>query len=302
MPLGMNELPSLALCFSASGTPHLESFTNPLDPSVVKVRIEGRSCKIEWDANAVTDAALAAALAHIKSLRFAGPLTVCFRFNDWIMEEQFADHNAAFQRIRETMVIQHDDVSHAGSPYKLKKAPFEEIASMQRPSEIERVCEEWSKSKGVLTSEFFGALDEIGILERAIIVDYDSKQQGLVFRFVGWGHGKHFGENWPVRAIGTPHDRGQPDETYTRWIAPHYDTAFEGEPRRDYIDSIIRTKEDAPSDRIQYERVLLPSRFVNGTPALVAISKFRPGLFPLQSKPLQDRGPKSGDPSKPEED
>ena len=98
MPLGLGELPNLTLCFSASGRPQLETLADPLDPALVLVRMEGRSCKLEWDARAVTDAALSAALAHIQSLRFAGTLTVRFRFGDWVMQERYDDHRAAFSR------------------------------------------------------------------------------------------------------------------------------------------------------------------------------------------------------------
>jgi len=285
MPLGLGELPDLALCFSASGTPQLETFADPRDPSVVTVRIEGRSCRIEWDALAVTDTALASALAHIRSLRFSGTLTVSFRFGEWVMEESYTDHAAAFRRIRETTDFERDGDPAMESPYRLHRNPFEEVAPVVGSTAIEKACEEWSQSDGLLNTDFFAALDDLGVLERVIVVDYDDAQQGLVFRFVGWGHAKTFGDTWPVRAIGTRHDRDQPDNAYTRWIARQYDTAYQGQPRHDYIDSIIHTDNDSLPGRVQYERLLLPSRYVNGKPALMAISRVRPGLLPLRAGP-----------------
>ncbi len=296
MPLGL-ELPSHSLCFSASGAPHLESLGDPFDRAVVTVRMDGRSCRIAWDAKAVTPDALRAAVAHVKSLRFSGPLTIAFNAGEWEMEETYRDHNAAFARINETATTLGEMQAFAASPYRLEKASFED-STLIRPSAIDLTCEAWSRARGNITPEFLAELDTAGILQRAIILDYDESQHGLVFRFVGWGHGKRFGHDWPVRAIGTRHDHGQPDDSYTRWIARQYDTAFEGDPRRDYIDSIIRLDQPGPSGRVQYERVLLPSRFVNGAPALVAVSIVRPGLLPLLPSAAQGPAKASDDPSR----
>ncbi len=296
MPLGL-DLPSHSLCFSASGSPHLESLGDPFDRAVVTVRMSGRNCRIEWDAKAVTSAALQAAVAHVKSLRFSGSLTIAFKAGEWEMEEIYPDHKAAFERIQETAKVLGELNGLVASPYRLEKADFED-AFINRRTGIDATWEAWSRAKGKITPEFLADLDAAGMLQRAIILDYDDSQHGLVFRFVGWGYGKRFGHDWPVRAIGTRHDHGQPDDSYTRWIARQYDTAFEGDPRRDYIDSMVRVGEPGPSDRFQYERVLLPSRFVNGAPALIAVSIVRPGLLPLL--PASAPGPATGqtDPSR----
>jgi|GEM_PF-1409003 len=279
MPLGL-ELPSHNLCFSAAGTPHLHALGDPYDRAVVSVHLDGRNCRIEWDAKAVTPEALRAAVAHVKSLRFSGTLTIRFKAGEWEMEETYQDHNAAFARIHETATTPGGLNAFAASPYRLERAAFHE-SGFAKPTSLDLTCEAWSRARGNITPEFLNELDTAGILQRAIILDYDDSQHGLVFRFVGWGHAKRFGHDWPVRAIGTRHDHGQPDDSYTRWIARQYDTAFEGDPRRDYIDSIIRIDEPGLSGRVQYERLLLPSRFINGAPALVAVSIVRPGLLPL---------------------
>jgi len=279
MPLGL-ELPNHQLCFSASGSPHLESLGDPFDRAVVSVRMDGRNCRIEWDAKAVTPEALRAAVAHVNSLRFSGALTIRFRAGEWEMEETYQDHKAAFDRIRETTSTPNGMDAFAASPYRLEKASFQELSTV-KPTSIDLTYEAWCRARGNITPESLSELDTAGILQRAIILDYDDTQHGLVFRFVGWGHARRFGHDWPVRAIGTRHDHGQPDDSYTRWFARQYDTAFEGDPRRDYIDSIIRIDQPGLSGRVQYERVLLPSRFVNGAPALVAVSIVRPGLLPL---------------------
>ncbi len=52
------------------------------------------------------------------------------------------------------------------------------------------------------------------------------------------------------------------------------------------------------SGRVQYERVLLPSRFINGAPALVAVSIVRPGLLPLIPSASPDLATGSDGPSR----
>lgn len=302
MPLG-TELPVHTLCFSATGAPQLESLADPFDKSVVSVRLDGRSCRIAWDAKLVTSEALRTAVSHVKSLRFSGPLTIRFSGGEWDMEETYHDHHAAFARIDETArtLGQPSGPSaspSSASPYRLEKAAFSDDLP-SHPTSIDLTYQAWSRADGNITPAFLRELDGAGILQRAIILDYDEAQHGLVFRFVGWGHAKRFGHDWPVRAIGTRHDHGQPDDSYTRWIARQYDTAFEGDPRRDYIDSIIRIDSPGRSGRVQYERVLLPSRFLNGAPALVAVSIVRPGLLPLTAPSGQDPRATSAGPSTP---
>jgi len=194
----------------------------------------------------------------------------------WRMVEEYADVSPFVDRVGE-FISAIDTVDKLEDDFRLKS-----LQSHDRHSpEISKIWKLWEESRGTLSSAFFEGLTDTGLFGRAIILDYDESKNGLVFKYIGLDHRKKF-QTWPITAIGKRHDKNQPDDRYTLWLADQYNSAFSNKnPSRDLIDAVINTPNSTILTRTQYDRAILPCSYVDGTPALFVVSKVTPQLFPL---------------------
>lgn len=211
--------------------------------------------------------------------RPAQEFTIVMISDDWVMQETFADPHSARDRIEEACTNLRQTNVRRFSRFRSKLvSPLHDDCSR-----LAHVVRSWSKHKGEITNVFLTSLEELSLLDRTIIMKHSGEDDSLRYAYIGSGFRNRCGQNWPEQALGTRCDREQPDFDYTNWTASHYRTVLvRDEARRDLIDSIIQDAEaQSHYSRVQYDRVLLPAKLKNGTPAVIAVSELSPGLLPL---------------------
>ncbi|MEM7170277.1 MAG: hypothetical protein AAF530_08900 [Pseudomonadota bacterium] len=211
--------------------------------------------------------------------RPAQEFTIVMISDTWIMRETFADPHAARERIEEACLsLRQTNVMRLSRFRSQKVSPLHEDCSR-----LAHVVRSWQKHRGEISNVFLTSLEELSLLDRAIILKHDERDDSLRYAYIGDGFRNRCGKSWPEEALGTRCDREQPDYDYTNWTASHYRTVFQhDEARRDLIDCIIQDAESQSYfSRVQYDRVVLPARLANGRPALISVSEVAPGLLPL---------------------
>lgn len=239
------------------------------------IRLGNADAELSWHIHKVNSDALQSGLAFVSKLPPITPLTLRFHTDEWTMEERFTHASEAVARVDEIVKTLGANVTSL-SPYKLTQLSPD---NQDKETLLSQVFKSWDQRQGTIDAGFLEDLDTLGILDRAIIMRV-ADDGGLIYKFIGLGHAKRFGSDWPVSAIGTRYDQGQPDDKYTKWINSQYRDALKAGPRRDILDTVIDCA-GAPPTRVQYDRGLLPCSFESGTPALLSISEVRPGLAPL---------------------
>lgn len=209
------------------------------------------------------------------------PVRLIVKAPKWQLDELHGDPETARRRLQELADFRDraaNVVSFTG--YTAVAAPPDRRDGGRMPE----VVAAWDSLGHRFNGDFAGALDDIGLLDRAIVLRQGA-DAGLYYAFIGDGHCRRFGRAWVRRSLGRRHDAvGQHDEAYSAWCADHYADAVAGDvPRRHFVDAVIASlNPDAPGIRVNYDRVLLPTSLANGKPALVVVSEVRPGLLPIR--------------------
>ncbi|WP_159460290.1 hypothetical protein [Tistlia consotensis] len=165
----------------------------------------------------------------------------------WQLDELHDDRETAQRRLQELAAYRDrpaNVVSFSG--YTALAAPPDRRDGGRMPE----VVAAWDRFGHRFNGEFAGALDEIGLLDRAIVLRQGA-DAGLYYAFIGDGHCRRFGRAWVRRSLGRRHDAvGQHDEAYSAWCAHHYADAVSGDvPRRHFVDAVIASLDpDAPRD------------------------------------------------------
>lgn len=245
------------------------------DSRGVTVHMDKSRLRVRWHANQASEASIQTAQDVLSKFPANHPVSLEFHTDRWQMSEDFSDSAEGSGRFNE---IVRNFRSNLVSLSDYKAMP---VMSMDDHSmtNIGHIFKAWDRDNGYINGHFFEMAELARLVDRLIIMKL-CDDGGLYYSYIGLGHGKRFGADWPIKAIGTRYDKDQPDTPYTAWINEHYRDALSCGPRRDVLDTVIRCA-DAPPTRVQYDRVLLPCKFEDGTPALVSVSEVKPGLAPL---------------------
>lgn len=150
-----------------------------------------------------------------------------------------------------------------------------------------------------ITGDLISGLTRLGMWERAGLA-VENAEGELIRIYIGLGHAKRFGGRWCREAIGQPlaFDVAHRDG-YQTWATSFHQRAFaDGAPQRHAVDAVIPGEFESIAARVNYDRLIVPVRLLDGQPALFMVSQVKPGLVPLTLDIPPDRQAAPDGPSK----
>ena len=203
-------------------------------------------------------------------------LRVRARFARWHLDEHFEDPDEAVERLRELVAL----------PDNLVPLPFSASARAidgEPSSAMSQVFAALDRHGFAVSGGVIGKLRACGLWDRVMLLAPDDDGV-LRIAFIGDGMAARFGRRQALAAIGKPydHDFGRPDRYFSRSSTVYRQVLQRGEPCRHHVDSLIPDRHlPGTAARVQYDRIVVRTRLVNGAPALVIASQVRSRLLPL---------------------
>jgi hypothetical protein len=127
---------------------------------------------------------------------------------------------------------------------------------------LKLLLQKWRVSFQAFSDSVMPFAIQHGIFSRMMIAGVRKTTPDPVFRYIGDGFSKLWGESFTVNAIGDKIEN-QPDKQYGAWVSQFYSEVAEtARPRFDVVEAIVPQAQRGPW--IRYERLLLPWRTPSG--------------------------------------
>ena len=200
----------------------------------------------------------------------------------WVMVECFSDCEKLETRLREASRLA-ERANNVVSLHHLHAHECDLLLSSA--ALIPRAYKAWNQNRGRIDAVLLSKLQQSGALDRTIILGLTEPKTNLTFRFIGLGFTQTLGPSWQCNSLGRDHD-DNPSETdlvYSRWCEEAYWQVLETkEPRLQAIDAVAQYYDSGRKRRrVQYERLLLPARLSDDTPAIIIVTEVVPALISL---------------------
>ena len=248
-----------------NGTPEHSQYAFAM-LGLVKLQVHPARITIKWNLRRVSPESLAAALDFIQGQPANRMVRLSFYCDGWNVE----DHRgpaAAIARIEQTNAYR--DVPLANSIH-LKSQDLDAV-STAAPL-IRRCFETWHDTGGSLDAAHREAWSPL--LPYLLMCKLRKADDQLIFAGIGDQADckRVYSQTWLSSAKNQPYDYHHPGEFSDRTAESYPEVLESGEPRLDHVRSLVPREAREPV-WAPYQRLLLPVRLGDGTPALITAGK-----------------------------
>lgn len=239
---------------------------------LVNVYYDIDTIHICWDVKSVQAVSLEAVLAYLERLSGKAQVVLKFFFGAW-RTETFEGPLPAVARINQTR-------NYRGiHPFASTTVVRQDISQTLPSTRIARQSlDVWNRLNGV----FVGTQDpeHKSLMKQMSVLIFEEESGGLIYGHSGAGSFVRtlLGNSSCDRMLGQRVDKGKANDKHCNSVEKHYfDLLNSDKPRVDHIIANIQSDTQLPVWH-SYERLLLPVKLVDGTPAVVAVGDFSTSL------------------------
>lgn len=247
------------------GTPEHSRFAFAV-LGLVKIQVRPSRIAVKWNVRKVAPESLGAALEFLKSQAPNRQVRLSFYCDGWNVEDH-ADPAAAVSRIEQTCGYRKVPLLNG------VHLRIQDLSAVAKAAPFIRTCfDVWQKTDGSLNPDRDDAWNSL--LPHLLLCKLRKDDQRLVFAGIGMKADCHkvYSPGWLRSATNQPYDYRHPGEFSDRTAESYPEVLESGEPRLDHVRSLVPREAREPV-WAPYQRLLLPVKLRDGTPAVISAGK-----------------------------